>query len=286
MPLRIRSFFHESTHSVTYLTWDERSRRAAAIDAVLDYDAVGARTSTTSVDRVVAAIVSEGLTLDWILETHAHADHVTAAQSLKDRIGGSTVIAAGIETVQRMFKDIFALDDLAPDGSQFDRLVADGERLPLGELSIEALETPGHTPAFVSYRIGDAVFVGDTVLMPDYGTARADFPGGDAATLYRSIRRLLSLPPAIRMFVGHDYKAEGRDAFAWETTVAEQRAKNIHVHESMTEEAFVRLRTERDKTLNLPPLMLPALQINVRGGRLPPPAPNGTRYLKLPLNRF
>src|SRR5437879_4866600 len=193
MPLPIRSFFHEPTHSVTYLVWDEPSRRAAVIDAVLDYDAARARTATTFVDRVVAAVESEGLTLDWILETHVHADHVTAARALKDKCGGRLVASAGIETVQRMFKDVFSLDDLTPDGSQFDRLVADGERLPLGEITIEAMATPGHTPAFVSYRIGDAVFVGDTLLMPDYGTARADFPGGDPAARYRSIRRLLSL---------------------------------------------------------------------------------------------
>ena len=286
MPLQIRAFFHEPTHSVSYLIWDSESRRAAVIDAVLDYDGAEARTSTAFVDGIVTAIGDEGLTLYWILETHAHADHMTAARVLKDKAGGAIVIGAGIEAVQRTFKDIFALDDLVPDGSQFDRLVADGERLPLGKLSIEALATPGHTPAFTSYKIEDAVFVGDTLLMPDYGTARADFPGGDAATLYHSIRRLLSLPPETRMFVGHDYKAAGRDVFAWETTVAEQRAHNIHVHQGVEEGAFVKLRTERDKTLTLPPLMLPALQINVRAGQFPPPAANGSRYLKLPLNRF
>jgi glyoxylase-like metal-dependent hydrolase (beta-lactamase superfamily II) len=286
MALQIRSFFHEPTHSVTYLVWDGASRRAGVIDAVLDYDAAAARTSTTFVDHVVDTIVREGLTLDWILETHAHADHVTAAQVLKDKAGGLVVIGAGIEGVQRTFKDIFALDDLVPDGSQFDRLVIDGEHLPLGDLTIEVLATPGHTPSFSSYKIDDAVFVGDTLLMPDYGTARADFPGGDAATLYRSIRRLLSLPPATRMFVGHDYKAEGRDVFAWESTVAEQRAHNVHIHQGIDEKAFVKLRTERDKRLTLPALMLPAMQINVRGGQLPPPAANGMRYLKIALNQF
>jgi glyoxylase-like metal-dependent hydrolase (beta-lactamase superfamily II) len=284
--VHIRSFFHEPTHSVAYLVWDPASRRAAAIDTVLDYDAAGARISSTFVDGIARAIKGERLTLDWILDTHVHADHVTAARVLKNKVGGETVIGAGVEAVQRTFKALFALDDLIPDGSQFDRLIADGERLPLGDLAIEAIATPGHTPAFVSYKIGDAVFVGDTLLMPDYGTARADFPGGDAATLYRSIRRLLALPPETRIFVGHDYKAEGRDVFAWETTVAAQRAGNVHIHDGVSEDEFVKLRTERDKTLTLPALMLPSLQINVRGGALPPPAKNGTRYLKLPINRF
>lgn len=286
MALQIRSFFHEPTHSVSYLVWDSQRRRAAVIDPVLDYDAAEARTATAFVERIIDAIRVERLSLDWILETHAHADHVTAAQTLKERAGGRTVAAAGIDAVQRTFKDIFDLDDLQTDGSQYDRLVGDGDRLALGSLTIEAMETPGHTPAFVSFKIEDAVFVGDTLLMPDYGTARADFPGGDAATLYRSIRRLLTLPPQTRMFVGHDYKAEGRDTFAWETTIAEQRAGNVHVHDGVEEADFVKLRTERDKTLTLPPLMLPALQINVRAGHLPPPAPNGSRYLKIPLNRF
>jgi glyoxylase-like metal-dependent hydrolase (beta-lactamase superfamily II) len=284
--VRIRSFFHEPTHSVAYLVWDAASRRAAAIDTVLDYDAAGARFSSAFVDGIAAAIRHERLELDWILDTHVHADHVTAARVLKNKAGGRTVIGAGVEAVQRTFKTLFALDDLDADGSQFDRLIADGERLPLGELTIEAIATPGHTPAFVSYRIGDAVFIGDTLLMPDYGTARTDFPGGDAATLYRSIQRLLALPPETRLFVGHDYKAEGRDVYAWETTVAAERAGNLHIRDGVSEEAFVRLRAARDRTLALPALMLPALQINIRGGALPPPARNGTRYLKLPINRF
>jgi glyoxylase-like metal-dependent hydrolase (beta-lactamase superfamily II) len=253
---------------------------------VLDYDGASARTATTFVDRIASAVAEERLTVDWILETHAHADHMSGAHVLKERFGAPVVIGAGTESVQRLFKDVFELDDLVPDGSQFDRLVGDGDALPLGNLAIEAIETPGHTPAFVSYRIADAVFVGDTLLMPDYGTARADFPGGDAATLFRSIRRLLDLPPETRMFVGHDYKAQGRDVFAWETTVAAQRAHNVHVHDGVGEAEFVRMRTARDKTLTLPTLMLPALQVNVRGGRLPPPAANGTRYLRIPLNRF
>jgi glyoxylase-like metal-dependent hydrolase (beta-lactamase superfamily II) len=283
---RIRSFFHEPTHSVAYLVWDEASRRAAAIDTVLDYDAAGARIASRFIDGICTAIKTERLALDWILDTHVHADHVTAARVLKNKIGGRTVIGAGVEAVQRTFKTMFALDDLDPDGSQFDYLIEDGEGLPLGALTIEAIATPGHTPAFVSYKIGDAVFVGDTLLMPDYGTARTDFPGGDAATLYRSIQRLLALPPETRVFVGHDYKAEGRDVFAWETTVAAERAGNLHIHDGVTEADFVKLRTERDKALTLPALMLPALQINVRGGALPSPAANGTRYLKLPINRF
>ncbi|MGE5537603.1 MAG: MBL fold metallo-hydrolase [Gemmatimonas sp.] len=286
MALQIRAFFHQPTNSVSYLVWDGDTRRAAVIDAVLDYDGPSARVSTGFVDGIAAAIEAERLTLDWVLETHTHADHMSGAHVLHERFGAPVVIGAGTDAVQRVFKDIYDLDDLTADGSAFDRLIGDGERLPLGGLAIEALTTPGHTPAFVSYRIADAVFVGDTLLMPDYGTARADFPGGDAAALYRSIRRLLALPPETRMFVGHDYKAEGRDRFAWETTVGAQRSGNVHVHDGVTEAAFVELRTERDRTLTLPALMLPALQVNVRGGRLPPAAANGTRYLKIPLNRF
>jgi glyoxylase-like metal-dependent hydrolase (beta-lactamase superfamily II) len=286
MSVQVRGFFHEPTHSVAYLIWDGATRRAAIIDSVLDYEAAGAKTATRFLDTIVKAVGDERLAVDWILDTHIHADHMTGAHVLKERLGASVVIGAGAETVQRTFKDIFGLDDLVADGSQFDRLVADGERLPLGTLAIEAIATPGHTPGFVSYRVEDAVFVGDTLLMPDYGTARADFPGGDATALYRSIRTLLALPPETRVFVGHDYKANGRDVFAWESTMAEQRAHNVHAHEGVTEAEFVKFRVERDKTLTLPPLMLAALQVNIRAGRLPPADANGTRYFKIPLNRF
>ena len=284
--LQVRSFFHEPTSSVTHLVWDDATRRAAVIDPVLDYDGAAARTATTFIDGVLKEAAALNLTIEWVLETHAHADHLSAAAVVKERTGAATVIGAGISTVQTVFKDIFDAVDLVPDGSAFDRLVREGDRLPLGTLAIEVLETPGHTPACVSYRIADAVFVGDTLLMPDYGTARADFPGGDAATLYRSIRRLLALPPETRLFLCHDYKPPGREHFVWETTVAEERANNVHVHDGVTEAEFVAHRQARDRTLALPALIIPAVQVNIRGGRLPPPAANGTRYLKVPVNRL
>jgi glyoxylase-like metal-dependent hydrolase (beta-lactamase superfamily II) len=265
--------------------WDGDTRRAAIIDSVLDYDGAAAKTSTAFVDTIAEAVTDERLQVDWLLETHIHADHMAGIHALQEKVGGKTAIGAGIEQVQRTFKDIFDLDDVTPDGSQFDRLLADGERLPLGNLAIEAIATPGHTPGFTSYLIDGAVFVGDTLLMPDYGTARADFPGGDATLLYRSIHRLFQLPDDTRVFVGHDYKAPGRANFAWETTMAEQRAHNIHIHAGIGEAEFVNMRVERDKTLTLPTLMLPSLQVNVRAGRLPP-AENGTRYFKIPINKF
>jgi glyoxylase-like metal-dependent hydrolase (beta-lactamase superfamily II) len=285
MSLSIRAFFHEPTHSVAYLVWDGDTRRAAIIDSVLDYDGAAGKTSTTFVDTIAKAVTDERLQVDWLLETHIHADHMAGIHALQEKVGGKTAIGAGIEQVQRTFKDIFGLDDLTPDGSQFDRLLGDGERIPLGNLAIEAIATPGHTPGFLSYRVENAVFVGDTLLMPDYGTARADFPGGDASVLYRSIHRLFRLPDDTRVFVGHDYKAPGRASFAWEAPMAEQRAHNVHIHEGIGEAEFVEMRNERDKSLTLPTLMLPSLQVNVRAGRLPP-AENGTRYLKIPINKF
>ncbi len=279
----IDAFFDEATYTVTYLVTDPQSRRAAIIDPVLDYDHKSGKASTKSVDRVLAKAKDRQASVDWILETHAHADHLTAAPLLKARTGASVVIGDHIRDVQKIFKQVFNAADVSEDGREFDRLVADGETLPLGTFRIEVMHLPGHTPADVAYRIGDAVFVGDTIFMPDYGTARTDFPGGDAATLYRSIRRLLSLPSETRLFMCHDYKAPGRDRFAWETTVAEQRARNVHVHDGVTEAEFVAMRTKRDASLAAPVLLLPSVQVNIRAGRLPPPDANGQSYLKIPV---
>ncbi|MEQ1709560.1 MAG: MBL fold metallo-hydrolase [Terricaulis sp.] len=281
---QVRAFFHEPTFTVSYLVWDPAARRGAIIDSVLDFDAKSGRTGTASAQAILDAAREEGVAVDWILETHAHADHLSAAPFLKQATGAAIVIGEHIKDVQKVFRQVFNLDDVIPDGRSFDRLVSDGERLPLGALEIEVLHTPGHTPACASYRIGDAMFVGDTMFMPDYGTARCDFPGGDARALYRSMRRILALPPQTRLFMCHDYKAPGRDAFAWETTVAEERAHNIHIHDGITEDAFVAMREARDKTLDMPALLLPAIQINIRAGELPPAEGNGVRYLKLPLD--
>ena len=281
----IDPFFDEATFTVTYLVSDPASRRAAIIDPVRDYDHRSGRATTASADRVLAKAVERGVTVDWILETHAHADHLTAAPWLKARTGAKVAIGEHIRDVQKIFKKVFNAADVSEDGREFDRLVRDGDRLPLGTLEIEAMHLPGHTPADVAYRIADAVFVGDTIFMPDYGTARADFPGGDAAGLYRSIRRLLSLPPETRLFMCHDYKAPGRDHYAWETTVAAQRARNIHVHDGVSEAEFVALRTRRDATLAAPVLLLPSVQVNIRAGNFPPPDANGTTYLRIPVRQ-
>ncbi|HTY70029.1 MAG TPA: MBL fold metallo-hydrolase [Rhizomicrobium sp.] len=286
MPLFIKSFFHEPTFTVSYLVADPATRDGAVIDSVLDFDPRSGRTGTASADRILAAARDAGVRIGWILETHAHADHLSAAPHLKAQTDAQVVIGADITKVQGVFKDVFNAVDMPTDGRQFDRLVRDGDRLPLGRLEIEVMHTPGHTPACVTYRIGDAAFVGDTMFMPDYGTARADFPGGDARTLYRSIRRILSLPPETRLFMCHDYKAPGRDHFAWETTIAEERSKNIQVHDGVTEDDFVRLRQARDRTLDMPVLILPSIQVNMRAGHMPPADSNGTVYLKLPVNRL
>jgi len=279
----VRAFFHEPTFTVSYLVWDPATKRAAIIDSVLDFDQKSGRTGTESAQAILETVRAEGLTVDWLLETHAHADHLSAAPFLKQATGAPIVIGEHIRDVQRVFKDVFNLDYVRTDGAPFDRLVADGDVLPLGQLSITTLHTPGHTPACVSYLIGDAVFVGDTLFMPDYGTARADFPGGDARTLYRSIQKLLALPDATRMFTCHDYKAPGRDAFAWESTIGAERA-NVHLQHCPTEDAFVAMREARDKTLSMPVLILPSIQVNIQAGELPPPEDNGVRYLKLPIN--
>jgi glyoxylase-like metal-dependent hydrolase (beta-lactamase superfamily II) len=278
----ISAFFDEQTNTVSYLVWDGESGDAAIIDPVLDLDQPSGRISTASADAILAKVADHGLRVRWLMETHAHADHLSAAGYLKAKTGGEIVIGAAIGAVQAIFRPRFATEGQAA-GSGFDRLLDDGERLPLGRFAFEVIATPGHTPACISYRIGDAVFVGDTLFMPDYGTARTDFPGGDAATLFRSIRRLLALPPETRLFLCHDYKAPGRDHFAWETTVAAQRAGNIHIHDGVAEADFVAMRTRRDSTLPAPKLILPSLQVNVEGGRLPSPGKGDIRRLALPL---
>lgn len=286
MTVRIDAFFHEPTYTVSYLVSDPTTKQAAVIDSVLDFDHRSGRTSTKSADRILAAATSAGLRVMLILETHAHADHLSAAHYLRGQTGATVVIGAEIVQVQSVFKDIFNAADMTTDGRSFDHLVRDGDRLPLGALDIEVMHTPGHTPACVTYRIGDAAFVGDTMFMPDYGTARADFPGGDARTLYRSIRRVLALPPETRLFMCHDYKAPGRDHFAWETTVADERANNLHVHDGVSEDEFVRMREARDRTLEMPVLILPSIQVNMRAGHMPAADSNGTVYLRVPLNRL
>ena len=280
----VRGFFDPATHTVTYLVSDPATGQAAIIDPVLDFDAPSARTSTRSIDAVMAALRSEGLKLALVLETHAHADHLTAAAHLRTMTGVSIGIGGRITQVQSAFAPLFGADDVRPDGAVFNHLYADGDAFALGDLTVEVIHTPGHTPACVSYRIGDAVFTGDTLFMPDYGTARTDFPGGDARTLYRSIQRLLALPNETRIFVGHDYLPQGRTDFRFETTVAEQRAQNIHIGGGASEDAFVAMREARDATLGAPQLILPSLQVNIRAGDLPPPDANGQRYLRLPLN--
>jgi len=280
----VQAFFDEATNTVSYVVADPDSRRAAVIDPVLDYDPAAGRTSTRSADAIVRFVGDHGLQVDWILETHVHADHLSSAPYLRERLGGSTAIGARVTTVQATFQRIFNLTRLATDGSQFDRLFEDGDEFAIGELEARVIATPGHTPACVTYLIGDAAFVGDTLFMPDYGTARADFPGGDAAALYASIRRLLALPDETRLFMCHDYKAPGRDEFAWETTVAAQRRHNVHVNDDVSKEDFVAMREARDGKLGMPKLILPAIQVNVRAGRLPDPEDNGIRYLRIPLD--
>lgn len=279
---RVEAFFHAPTFTVSYLVWDASTKRAVIIDSALDFDAKSGRTGTHSAEAILAAVQREELSIDWLLETHAHADHLSAAPFLKKRTGAPIVIGEHITAVQKVFKNVFNLPHVAADGRPFDRLVRDGEALDLGQLSIQVLHTPGHTPACVSYLIGDALFVGDTMFMPDYGTARTDFPGGDARTLFRSIQKLLALPDETRVFLCHDYKAPGRDAFAWESTIGAERS-NVHLA-GMSEDQFVAMRETRDKTLEMPTLILPAIQVNIQAGELPPAEENGVRYLKLPID--
>jgi glyoxylase-like metal-dependent hydrolase (beta-lactamase superfamily II) len=280
---RIRAFFDEPTNTVSYLVWDPATREGAVIDPVLDYDHRSGEADTAFADRILKAAEEEGVRIAWVLETHAHADHLTAAPYIKARTGAPIGIGEHIKEVQRIFRPVFDARDLKPEGGDFDRLFRDGERFPLGSLEVEVLHVPGHTPADIAYRIGDDVFVGDTLFMHDYGTARADFPGGDARALYRSIRRLLALPPSTRLWMCHDYKAPGRDHYAWQSTVAEQRAHNPHVKDGVTEEEFVRFRTERDAKLAAPLLLLPSIQVNIRAGRFPEAEENGVRYLRIPV---
>ena len=279
----IRGFFDETTNSVSYLVWDPATGDAAIIDPLLAFDPATGKASTAPAAALLDAATALGLRIAWLLETHVHADHLSAAAYLKAKTGAPIAIGEHVGEVQRIFRPIFDAADVSGDGAEFDRLLRDGERLPLGQGEIEVLYTPGHTPACVSYRIGDAVFVGDTLFMPDYGTARADFPGGDAHQLYRSIRRLLDLPPATRLFMCHDYKAPGRDNFAWETTVAAERNGNVQAREGIAEDRFVAQRQTRDAALSAPRLLLPSIQVNMRAGGFPPAEANGRRYLRIPL---
>lgn len=284
MQPHVHGIFDAATNTITYVVHDPATKAAAIIDPVLDFSPRNARISTASADAVLDYVRAEGLDLLYVLETHAHADHLSAAHHIREKTGAPVVIGSHITDVQAIFADLFEADDVHRDGSVFDRLVADGDVLPLGSLSIHVLHTPGHTPACVTYVIGDAAFVGDTVFMPDYGTARADFPGGDARTLYRSIRKILDLPAGTRVFTGHDYPPETRAQPAWEASVAQHRTANIHVHDSISEEVFVTMRESRDKTLAAPLLILPSLQVNIRAGNLPPATAEGHVYLRLPVN--
>lgn len=280
----IQAFFDPRTGTITYVAWDPATRRSAVIDPVLDYEFKSGRTSTAAADQVLAYISTHHLGVDWILETHAHADHLSAAHYLRQRAGGRIAIGENIRVVQATFKKIYNLDQhFMPDGSQFDHLFRDGERFMIGGIEATAMLVPGHTPADMAYRVDGSVFVGDTLFMPDVGTARADFPGGDAQQLYRSIRRLLDLPPDTVIYVCHDYPPDSRQA-AWQTTVAEQRAHNIHVHDGISEDGFVGMRRKRDATLEMPTLILPSIQVNIRAGALPPAEENGIAYLRIPLN--
>jgi glyoxylase-like metal-dependent hydrolase (beta-lactamase superfamily II) len=280
----ITAFFDEATNSVSYLVADPVSKAAVVIDPVLDFDAASAAIGTRSGDRILDAASGQGLTIEWVLETHAHADHLSAAGYLRERTGAKIGVGAGICEVQRVFAPLLRADDCKAGGGDFDRLLEDGEQLTVGEIVVEVMATPGHTPACVSYIVGDVAFVGDTLFMPDYGTARCDFPGGDARQLYRSMRRILALPPETRLFLCHDYKAPGRDQFAWETTVGDQLDRNLHLAGDVSEDAYVAMREARDATLKAPKLLYPAIQVNIRAGRLPPRHENGTRYLMLPLS--
>jgi glyoxylase-like metal-dependent hydrolase (beta-lactamase superfamily II) len=281
----VRSFFDEQTFTVSHVVSDPASKAAAIIDSVLDYDPASGRTMNTSARALVDYAKSDSLEVHWLLETHAHADHLSAAPLLQKELGGQLAIGREIVRVQEVFGKIFnAGTEFQRDGSQFDQLFRDGDRFTIGELDATVLHVPGHTPACLAYVIGDAIFAGDTLFMPDYGTARCDFPGGDARALYRSIKRLTSLPDQTRMFMCHDYKAPGRDHFVWETTVGAERTGNVHVHEGVSEDAFYEMRTARDATLGMPKLILPSVQVNMRGGKLPPAEDNGVQYLKIPVN--
>jgi len=279
----IAAFFDEATNSVSYLVADPDTGAAAVIDPVLDFDAASGKVEARSVDTILRAADDRNATIIWVLETHAHADHLSAASVIRQRRGTKLGAGVGILEVQRTFGPLLHADDILPQGGDFDRLFDDGEKIPLGNLEIEVMATPGHTPACVTYVIGDAAFVGDTLFMPDYGTARCDFPGGDARALYQSMQRTLSRPRETRLFMCHDYKAPGRECFAWETTVGEQLDRNVHIGGGVGEDDYVAMREKRDATLKAPKLLYPAIQVNIRGGRMPPPDARGRRYLMLPL---
>ena len=284
MQAQVKAFFDPATWTVSYVVFDAPGGHCALVDSVLDYDPKSGRTRTDSADQLIAFVREQNLMVDWILETHAHADHLSAAPYLRKHLGGKIAIGGKITQVQNVFKGIFHLEpEFATNGSQFDHLFEDGDTFAIGTLQAQALSVPGHTPACMAYQVGDAVFVGDTLFMPDVGTARCDFPGGNAHTLYQSVRKLLRLPPETRLFMCHDYPPEGRAA-QWECTVADQRARNIHVHDGVSEAEFVAMRTKRDAGLAMPVLILPSVQVNIRAGELPPPEANGVSYLKIPLN--
>lgn len=280
----VTAFFDEATNTITYVVADPETGQCVVIDPVLDYDLIAGRTSTASVDAVIEFIEANKLTLDLVLETHVHADHLSAAPLLKQRLQARTAIGDQITAVQKVFTGIFNLNDVATDGSQFDLLLADGDEFPVGNIQAKVMRTPGHTPACVTFVIGDAAFVGDTLFMPNFGTARCDFPGGDAETLYDSIQKIFNLPNDTRLFMCHDYKAPGREEYAWETSVAEQRQNNIHIHDGKTKQEFVDFRTERDSQLSVPKLIIPSIQVNMRAGDMPAPEDNGVSYLKVPVN--
>jgi glyoxylase-like metal-dependent hydrolase (beta-lactamase superfamily II) len=281
----IASFFDPASNTVTYVAHDPATLEAAIIDPVLDFDPASGRTATTSADTLIAFVTANNLQVMWLLETHAHADHLSAAPYLQQRLGGKIAIGAEIITVQAVFGKLFnAGSEFARDGSQFDVLFKDGDTFSIGNLPVTVMHVPGHTPACIAYAVGPVVFVGDTMFMPDYGTARADFPGGDARQLFRSLRRILSLPPETRLFMCHDYLPKGRTTYVWETTVAAEREGNIHAHDGITEDEFVMMREARDATLDMPRLILPSVQVNMRAGHMPPPDDNGVTYLKIPVN--
>ncbi len=282
---QVKAFFDEPTFTVSYVVSDAATKKAAIIDSVWNFDQASGRTSFESADAIIAYVEAEGLQIAWTLETHAHADHLSAAPYLQQKLGGKLAIGREIVAVQGVFGKIFNEGtEFARNGSQFDRLLDDSDVLMIGDIPLLALHVPGHTPADMAYVIGDAVFTGDTMFMPDYGSARADFPGGDARHLYRSVRRLMKLPDATRVFLCHDYKAPNREDYVWETTMLAERTGNVHIHEGVTEDQFVEMRTQRDATLSMPKLIMPALQVNIRAGHLPEPEDNGVRYLKLPID--
>lgn len=282
---QVKGFFDEPTFTISYVVSDVETKRAAIIDSVWNFDQPSGRTSFDSADEIIAYVRDHGLTVDWILETHAHADHLSAATYLQEKLGGQLAIGREIVIVQGVFGKIFNEGTaFARDGSQFDRLLNDGDTLMIGDIPLVALHVPGHTPADMAYVVGDALFTGDTMFMPDYGSARADFPGGDARRLYRSVRRLMQLPDKTRVFLCHDYKAPNRDEYVWETTMLAERTGNVHLHDGVGEDDFAEMRKQRDANLSMPKLILPSLQVNIRGGHLPQPEPNGTRYLKIPLD--